>query len=159
MPRPMETTRRFAVLALAGTLLLGACTGSGDGSDATGSTGGAGITGVQDTGPTPAQTLTPGVGTFTYENGGLTVTADIEGSSGTLEVDNRSGHDLAAPDLYVLDAVDGHEVAVDVAESEPVAAGETATFDVSLGEVDVDQVGLLVLLFGNDNYGAFVRTG
>jgi len=159
MPRPMQTTRRFAALAVASALLLGACTGGDEGSGTTGATGGVGITGSQDTGPTPAQTLTPGVGTFTYENGGLTVTFDVEGSSGTLEVDNRSGHDLDDPDLYVLDAVDGHEIAVDVRQSAPVAAGEIATFDVSLGEVDVDQVGLLVLLFGRDNYGAFVRTG
>jgi hypothetical protein len=155
----METTRRFAALAVALTLLLGACTSSGEGSDSTGPTGTAGITGVQDTGPTPAPTLTPGVGTFTYENGGLTVTADVEGSSGLLEVANRSGNDLGAPDLYVLDAVDGHEIPVDVVGSAPVPAGETSTFDISLGEIDVDQVGLLVLLFGKDNYGAFVRTG
>ena len=155
----MEPTRRFVMLAVAGSMLLAGCTGSGDEGDATGATGGVGITGVQDTGPTPAQTLTPGVGSFTYENGGLTVTVDVEGSAGTLEVDNRSGHDLDAPDLYVLDAVDGHEIAVDVTEGAPIGAGETATFDVSLGDVDVDQVGLLVLLFGKDNYGAFVRTG
>jgi len=59
----------------------------------------------------------------------------------------------------VLDAVDGHEIEVDVLQSAPVDAGETAIFDVSLSEVDVDQIGLLVLLFGRDDYGAFVRTG
>jgi len=156
MPRPMETTARFAALAVAAALVLGACTGGEDGSRTTGATGG---TGSQDTGPTPAQTLTPGVGTFTYENAGLTVIVHVEGSTGTLEVDNLSGHDLDEPGLYVLDAVDGHEISVDVSRSAPVAAGETASFDVSLGEVDIDQIGLLVLLFGRDNFGAFVRTG
>ncbi len=42
--------------------------------------------------------------------------------------------------------------------SAPVAAGERATFDVTLDGVTVDDIGLLVLLFGADNYGAFVRT-
>ena len=39
-----------------------------------------------------------------------------------------------------------------------MAAGETATFDVRLDGITVDDIGLLVLLFGADNYGAFVRT-
>jgi len=151
----MQRTRRFAALAVASALLLGACTG-GDG----GSNGGAtGASAPQDTGPTPAETLTPGAGEFTYANSGLVVTVEVEGSAGTLEVDNGTDHDLAEPGLYVLDAVDGHEIEVDVLQSAPVDAGETAIFDVSLSEVDVDQIGLLVLLFGRDDYGAFVRTG
>jgi hypothetical protein len=43
-------------------------------------------------------------------------------------------------------------------DSAPVAAGESATFDVRLDDITVDDIGLLVLLFGADNYGAFVRT-
>jgi hypothetical protein len=96
---------------------------------------------------------------FTYENAGLKVTADIQGASGTVEVDNATDNDLGPLGLYILDAVDGHEVEVEVQGSVPVPAGQTATFPVSLGEADVDQIGLLVLLFGQDNYGAFVRTG
>ena len=42
--------------------------------------------------------------------------------------------------------------------STPVAAGERATFDVRLDGITVDDIGLLVLLFGADDYGAFVRT-
>jgi len=158
MPRPVKTTRRFAVLTLASALLLGACTGGEEPNvgptDSTGSTGSTGYTG-----PTPAQTFTPGVGVFTYENAGLKVTVNIQGTSGTVEVDNGTDHDLDKPDLYVLDAVDGHEIQVEVQGSEPVAAGDPATFEISLGETEVDQIGLLVLLFGKDNYGAFVRTG
>lgn len=151
----MQTTRRFAALALASTLLLGACTGGDDGP----ADGGTGVpTGSEDTGPTPAASFTPGVGEFTYENAGLQVRADIEGTTGTVEVDNGSDNDLDPLGLYVLDAVDGHEVDVQVQGSAPVAAGEKATFQVSL-DTDVDQIGLLILLFGKDNYGAFVRTG
>lgn len=151
----MQSTRRFAALALVSTLLLGACTG-GDGGSGDGGTGG--LTGPQDTGPTPAASFTPGVGEFTYENAGLRVTADIEGATGTVAVDNGSDNDLDPLGLYVLDAVDGHEVEVQVQGSAPVAAGEEATFEIAL-DTDVDQIGLLILLFGKDNYGAFVRTG
>ena len=38
------------------------------------------------------------------------------------------------------------------------AAGDTASFHVQLDDLSVDDIGLLVLLFGEDNYGAFVRT-
>ena len=149
----MEPTRRSATLALVPLLLLVACTGNGGSADDGGTTGNA------DTGPTPAQSLTPGVASYTYENAGLRVTVDIEGDSGTMEVDNGTANDLGDPGLYVLDAVDGHQIDVQLQGSEPVGAGDTATFAVSMGEVDIDRIGLLVLLFGKDNYGAFVRTG
>ena len=157
MPRPMKPTGRLvALLCLA--IALGACTGE----DAAGDGGSTGATGASTTSevPTPAQTFTgaPGTATYEYANEGLLVTVDLDGSDGTLEVENDSEHDLGPPGLYVEDAVDGHEVDGEVTDSAPVAAGETATFDVRLDGITVDDIGLLVLLFGVDNYGAFVRT-
>jgi len=149
----MQSTGRFVALALASALLIGACTGGDE------QAGGTGTSGSQDTGPTPAQSLTPGAGTFTYENAGLKVTVDIQGTTGTMQVDNGTDNGLEVPGLYVLDAVDGHQIDVEVLQGAPIAAGDSATFDVALGQVDVDAIGLLVLLFGKDNYGAFVRTG
>ena len=153
MPRPMKPTGRLvALLCLA--IALGACTGGNGGTT--------GATGASTTGevPTPAQTFTgaPGTATYEYANEGLLVTVGLDGSDGTLEVENDSQHDLDPPGLYVEDAVDGHEVDGEVLDSAPVAAGETATFDVRLDGITVDDIGLLVLLFGADNYGAFVRT-
>jgi hypothetical protein len=153
MPRPMKPTGRLvALLCLA--IALGACT-RGDG----GSTGATGASTISEV-PTPAQTFTgaPGTATYEYANEGLVVTVGLDGSDGTLEVENDSEHDLGPPGLYVEDAVDGHEIDGEVADSAPVAAGETATFDVRLDGITVDDIGLLVLLFGADNYGAFVRT-
>ncbi|HEU4832400.1 MAG TPA: hypothetical protein VFU18_06815 [Actinomycetota bacterium] len=146
------TGRLVALLCLA--IALGACTG-GDG----GSTGATGASTISEV-PTPAQTFTgaPGTATYEYANEGLVVTVGLDGSDGTLEVANDSEHDLGPPGLYVEDAVDGHEIDGEVADSAPVAAGETATFDVRLDGITVDDIGLLVLLFGADNYGAFVRT-
>jgi hypothetical protein len=156
MPRPMKPTGRLvAVLCLA--IALGACTG-----DDAGGNGSTASTGPSTTSqvPTPAQTFTgaPGTATYEYANEGLLVTLDLNGSNGTLAVENDSDHDLDPPGLYVEDAVDGHEIDVQVVDSAPVAAGEQASFDVKLDGITVDDIGLLVLLFGADNYGAFVRT-
>ncbi len=52
------------------------------------------------------------------------MTLDLDGSDGTLEVENDSEHDLDPPGLYVEDAVDGHEIDGEVVDSAPVAAGE-----------------------------------
>jgi hypothetical protein len=153
MPRPMKPTGRLvALLCLA--IALGGCTGGDGGS--TGSTGPTTTTVI----PTPAQTFTgaPGTATYEYANEGLLVTVDLDGSDGTLEVENDSEHDLGPPGLYVEDAVDGHEIDGEVVDSAPVGAGDSATFDVTLDDITVDDIGLLVLLFGADNYGAFVRT-
>lgn len=150
------TGRLVALLCLA--IALGACTGGDAGGDG-GSTGSTRPTTTSEA-PTPAQTFTgaPGTATYEYANEGLLVTVDLDGSDGTLEVQNDSEHDLDPPGLYVEDAVDGHEIDGQVVDSAPVAAGETATFDVRLDGITVDDIGLLVLLFGADNYGAFVRT-
>jgi hypothetical protein len=154
MPRPMKPTGRLAVLVLV-VIALGACTGGEGGSTAP--TGSIATSEV----PTPAQTFTgaPGTAVYEYANGSLLVTLELDGSDGTLEVDNGSASDLDSPGLYVKDAVDGHEIEGEVLDSAPVAAGERATFDVTLDDVTVEDIGLLVLLFGADDYGAFVRTG
>ena len=153
MPRPMKPTGRVVVLLLL-AIALGACTG--DDGDATAPSGPSPTSDV----PTPAQTFTgaPGTAVYEYANEGLLVTLELDGSEGTLEVDNGSTNDLDPPDVYVEEAVDGHEIDGEVVNSAPVAAGERATFDVTLDGVTVDDIGLLVLLFGADNYGAFVRT-
>ena len=156
MPRPMKPTGRLVAL-LCVAIALGACTGDDAGGN--GSTASTGPSATSQA-PTPAQTFTgaPGTATYEYANEGLLVTVDLDGSNGTLAVENDSDHDLDAPGLYVEDAVDGHEIDVQVVDSAPVAAGEQASFDVKLDGITVDDIGLLVLLFGADNYGAFVRT-
>ena len=156
MPRPMKPTGRLvALLCLA--IALAACTGGEDGGN--GSTASTGPSTTSEV-PTPAQTFTgaPGTATYEYANAGLLVTRDLDGSNGTLAIENDSEHDLDPPGLYVEDAVDGHEIDVEVVDSAPVAAGEQASFDVKLDGITVNDIGLLVLLFGADNFGAFVRT-
>jgi hypothetical protein len=153
MPRPVKPTRVLLPAFLALAIVLAACDGGGQPSNAATKTTSAVI-------PTPAQTFTgaPGTATYEYANEGLLVTVKLDGSDGKMDVKNDSDNDLDAPGLYVLDAADGHEVDGTVLDAAPVAAGDTASFDVRLDDLSVDDIGLLVLLFGADNYGAFVRT-
>jgi hypothetical protein len=149
----MKPTRVLLPAFLVFAIVLAACDSGGEPSNTPSKTTSAVV-------PTPAETFTgaPGTATYEYANEGLVVTLTLDGSDGTLDVENDSDNDLEAPGLYVLDAVDGHEVDGTVLDAAPVAAGDTASFNVRLDDLTVDDIGLLVLLFGADNYGAFVRT-
>lgn len=156
---PTKRTGRLVALALA-VAALGACTGDAEGSTGpteTGATAGTGSTGPTATGPTETVTAPPGTAVYTYANQGLEVTLRLEGLEGAIEVANGTDHDLGAPDLYALDALNGRRVEGEVLDTATVAAGETATFDVAFEAGGAEAFGLVLLLFGNDNYGAFVR--
>ncbi|HLB61425.1 MAG TPA: hypothetical protein VJN50_01565 [Actinomycetota bacterium] len=95
---------------------------------------------------------------FRYQNAGLVAVLKFRGKGGTLQVENDSGFDLPTPGFYVLDARDGHEIEGTVEGSEPVPDGEKKTFQISVGEgFELENVGLVILLMGEDNYGAFVN--
>lgn len=155
----MKTTGRFASLVLV-LLALVACTGDGEDGDGgpgpTNATAGSGPT--ADTGPTPVPSGPPTRGTYEYVNGPLRVVLRIDGTTGTMEVDNGTERELPRPDFYLLDARDGAEIEGDVAAPAPVPAGNSGTFDVSFEGIEVREIGAVVLLFGPDNYGLFVRT-
>jgi len=153
MPRPMQTTGRFTALSLVFVLALAACTGGG--SPKTSPSGGSGSTGP----PAPTESFSgaPGTALYRYVNAGLTATMQLDGNTGTLQIDNATGRELAEPSFYILDARDGHQVDGTVDGATTVADGQTATFDVSYSGLDIKNIGLLVLLMGRDNYGAFVR--
>lgn len=156
MPRPVKTTVRFVALALMLATLFASCTDDGTGGNPTG-TGGTGNT-SGGVGPTPVTTGPAARGTYEYVNAGLRVVVEIDGTDGTMEVQNGTDHDLPEPDFYILDARDGTEIDGEVAEPAPTPEGDTATFAISFEGIEVRNIGLLVLLFGTDNYGAFVRT-
>lgn len=151
----MKTTGRFAALSLSLALALAACTGGG-GSDGKGPSGGSGATGGS---PAPTETFSgpPGTALYRYVNAGLTATMHLDGNIGTLEIDNATGRELAKPSFYILDARDGAQIDGTVDTATTVPDGETATFDISYSGLDIKNIGLLVLLMGRDNYGAFVR--
>ena len=162
MPRPMQrNARALAAIALV-ALLLGACTGDdeGDGgpdgntANATAGSGPAGETSLQ-----PVETGASGTSaTYEYLNAGLEVVMDIDGETGTIQVDNGTDHEVGKPSFYLLDATTGERSDGKVTGGSGVDAGGSATFDVSLEGTRIDDIGLVVLLLGKDNYGAFVRT-
>lgn len=142
----MKTTGRLGPLSLALALGLAAvgCTGASGEPDGT-------------TGPGAEPVLRPGnSGVYRYVNAGLAATLDL--AKGTLEIENDTGRSLAKPGFYVLHATDGHRVEGRVIDATGIPAGETVTFHVELDGIASKDIGLIVLLFGSDNYGAFVET-
>jgi hypothetical protein len=99
-------------------------------------------------------------GTYDYANAGLNVEMVFEAgaSGGTLTVVNDTGRALPKPGLYVRQATDGKQVDGRVLEAAPIPDGEQREFRVEFPpEVNPDSIGLLILLIGGDNYGAFVH--
>lgn len=159
----MQRTARLAAPLLVLVLSLGACTGddAGDGNDRndggetaprTGATG--------ETAPTPIDPNDASGTTATYEyvNAGLRVVMEIDGAGGTMHVENGTDHEVGRPGFYILDATTGNPTDGRVQAGAPVEAGASASFDVSMQGVAIEDVGLVILLLGKDNYGAFVRT-
>jgi hypothetical protein len=148
----VTATRRFALLLALIGLLAGAC--SDDGSEGPSPATPPNSPSAEPSGVT---SVPPGSGVYVYENAGLTATVDLDDTTGTIEIVNDTGRELAKPDLYVLDARDGHEILGRVLEARPIPNGERASFEVAFPpELDVKNIGLLILLIGTDNYGAFV---
>lgn len=156
MPDRMQPThpvaRTVAVLLLA-VILAAACSGSGNEPGPTETNGSGGES------PTPVQTATgpPGTAVYRYANAGLVATMRLDGEAGTLEIQNDTGRELPPPDFYILDARDGRRVKGNVSASTSIPDGQTMTFDVSFSSLGIDDIGLVILLMGRDNYGAFVR--
>jgi len=157
MLRPMKTTRPTALpvtLALLAALavLAAGCTGSkgGDG----GKDGGTGS--VSET-PTAVVTGPPGTIVYQYANAGRPATLIIKGESGTLEIDNGTGRELPKPGFYFLDARNGSRFDGKVADAAPIPDGDKVSFRASFTGIEDKNIGLVVLLMGPDNYGAFVE--
>ncbi len=158
MPDRMQPAHRFAraaaLLLVALVLAAAACT-SGGGNEP----GPTGSTGTGGGNPTPVQTATgpPGTAVYRYANAGLVATMRLDGEAGTLEIENGTGRELPPPDFYILDARDGRRVKGGIAASTSIPDGQTMTFDVSFSGLGIDDIGLVILLMGRDNYGAFAR--
>jgi hypothetical protein len=148
----MKTTHRLVALLLALGLGLVACTSEGESEG--GDSGPTGSTG-NDSAPTETISVPPGSTVYRYANAGLVATIDFDAE--TLEIENGTGRELPEPGFYVLDARDGERFDGEVSDAAPVSAGETSTFAVSLDGIELRNVGLVILLMGVDNYGAFVQ--
>ena len=156
MPDRMKPTHRFARTAavlLVAVVLAAACSSGGSEPGPTGTNGSGGES------PTPVQTATgpPGTAVYRYANAGLVATIRLDGEAGTLEIENGTGRELPPPDFYILDARDGSRVKGEVRDPTSIPDGQTMTFGVSFSGLEIDDIGLVILMMGRDNYGAFVR--
>ena len=142
----VNTPRRlFASLSLV-AIFAAACTSGGDGQ-------------ATPTSESPAPPLPSGAvrfqpGKYSYRFGGIAADVIFDASTATLEVKNASGETLAAPSLYVIDRTGArHDGTVDAGA--PIPDGGSATFQVTFpDEVKPRTIGLVILLFGDSNYGA-----
>jgi hypothetical protein len=93
-------------------------------------------------------------GEFSYSWSGVDITFSMDGSGGTLDVHNSSGARLGEPGLYAI-LGDGTRSEGTIGDPGGIADGERVSFDVTFpAGVDETGVGLIVLLFGGNNWGA-----
>ena len=137
-----------AALLLVGVAVVG-CTGGDDGS--------ASSTTSQAATSTAPGVAPPKAGAYSYANAGLNATVKFGAGAATLTIRNDTGRTLEKPGLYVEDATSGKELDGKVGAAAPIPDGKTSAFKVTFPpEVRPDTIGLLILLIGTDNYGAFV---
>jgi hypothetical protein len=142
----MSSLRRFVAPAVLLLVVGSACTGDGEGQAPSTTQGSVATSAPPELSP----------GNFRYQNAGLQVSLNLVSNTGTMDVDNASGYALGKPSLYVLDGLTGKHIDGKVPDAQPVADGEQATFHVQFPpEVTPKSLGLVILLFGGDNYGAF----
>ncbi len=143
----MRPRSLLAAVAM-GVLLLGvSCTG-GDATDTTSS--------VISPNPLPTTdvnaTIVPGE--WTYEYLGVKATFEWKDGPPILTVKNATGADLGAPSVYVV-TQDQRHVDGKMDASQPLADGATGTYTVGFpGDLTRDDVGLVVLMLGDANWGA-----
>src|SRR5512133_2130850 len=131
MPRLMTGIRRFVAPMLVFGVLGAACTGGGKTPAASGTARPTTST------PTPVVSVSDGPGVFVYQNAGLTATLHLTGDTGTLEIANETGRELAPPGFYLLDARDGRRVDGTVTDAKPTPNDATTTFDVRFSGLQV----------------------
>ena len=128
-------------------VLAAACTSGGDGNGTP--------TPGSPTSPPPSGPVRFQPGKYSYGFGGITADLSFDASTATLEVKNASGAALAAPSLYVIDAT-GARYDGTVDGGSAISDRDSATFQVTFpDEVKPRTIGLVILLFGDSNYGAF----
>jgi hypothetical protein len=134
--RAVTTALLLALLYSAGA----ACTGSN---------------GERSVSPSPALEVPPGA--YVYRTKEIEATFELKGNTGTLLVFNGTGLPLDDPGVYLLDARDGSRVDAEVTDAAPVPDGQTGEFEVTIpGAPTAKHVGLIALLAGNADLGAFV---
>lgn len=151
-------TPSLLILLLALSVLAAACSGSGAAEP-----GGGGATAAPS--PTEEPTVDLGDGgqvpadatVYEYSNGEVAARLTLQGARGRLRIVNRSGREIGEPGLYALDSTTGRRVGGTVEDAAPIPDGATVTLRVSFPDgFGQDRIGLVALLVGSADYGAFI---
>ncbi|MGZ8631130.1 MAG: hypothetical protein ACXWZF_09225 [Actinomycetota bacterium] len=143
---PARPVIRAAALAAVAAFALAACTGD--------DTPPASADETPTTSPPPVTSADSYV--FT-DAAGIEARLTLQGDGAILSVVNDTGALLPKPGIFVLDARDGTRSTWTVVGSGPVLEGERVEFTVERTAVpEARHLGLVVMLFGGEDYGAFV---
>jgi hypothetical protein len=87
---------------------------------------------------------------------GIEARLTLEGDGAVLTIENDTGEALPRPGVYVLDARDGSRTDWTVVDARAASNGESE-WQVERPPVpEAKHIGLVVMLFGGEDYGAFV---
>ena len=151
----MEPARRSARIRMRSTAFavavvvfaLGACTRE-DGAPPTGDDGSA------QTSPPP---LTSAESYVFTDAAGIEARLTLHEHDASLTVANDTGEPLPRPGVFALDARDGSRVRWTVVDADLLPSGENSEFTVERPPVpEAKNIGLVVMTFGGEDYGAFV---
>lgn len=133
-------------VALVIVVAFAACTGDQDPPDA-----------PEDSPSTSPPPVTSAESYVFTDAAGIEATLTLEGEGGELVVRNGTGAVLPKPGVFVLDARDGVRTTWRVVDAAPVGEGERASFQVDRPPApEARHIGLVVLLLGGEDLGAFV---
>jgi hypothetical protein len=87
---------------------------------------------------------------------GIEARLTLEGEGAVLTIENDTGDALPPPGVYVFDARDGSRIDWTVVDARTAPDGESQ-WQVERPPVpEAKHIGLVVMLFGGEDYGAFV---
>jgi len=94
-------------------------------------------------------------GEYRYAFNGVTASLSFSGSEATMEVKNASGSELEPPGVYVIDGSGARHDGT-VTDAATIPDGSSATFRITFpSAVTPKTIGLVILKFGDSNWGAF----
>lgn len=147
----MRRTIGIAALALSMAVALAACNGGGEDESPSPSA-------ADTTSPSPTEELAEAAkGEYLYKAYGVTANMTLaEGDTWDMKVANDTGHELGKPSVYALDALDGTRINAKIEGASPLGNGKTQDLTVTWDERFVpEDIGLVILVFGTDNFGNF----
>lgn len=95
-------------------------------------------------------------GRYTYERSGVTAILTYSPDGTGLTITNHTGGDIAAPSVYLLRADNGARVDAKAIDASHIPDGSSQRFALTFtSRVPSNDVGLIALILGHDNVGAF----